>query len=71
MDVARLIKIKDGELRSKMDILNDRMSMMEHIDDNDLGENEKAMEEEVRRRVAESMDADNYLLGSERTKIAN
>lgn len=41
VDVARLIKIKDGELRSKMDILNDKMNMMEHLDDADLGDDEK------------------------------
>ena len=70
VDLARMIKIKDGELRSKMDILNDKMNVMEHLDDPDLGEDEKLVEEEVRRRVAENMDANNYLLSSEKTKIA-
>ena len=33
MDVARLIKIKEGTIRSKLDLLNSKMEEMDKIDD--------------------------------------
>jgi hypothetical protein len=32
LDVARMIKIKDGELRSKMDLLADKMESFENLE---------------------------------------
>jgi hypothetical protein len=36
IDVARMIKIKDGELRSKMDILHNKMEELGNISSWDL-----------------------------------
>jgi|688.fasta_scaffold755564_1 hypothetical protein len=32
LDIARMIKIKDGELRSKMDLLTDKMESFENLE---------------------------------------
>lgn len=32
MDIARMIKIKDGELRSKMDLLADKMESFDNFE---------------------------------------
>ena len=32
LDLARMIKIKEGELRSKMDILNEKISNIEEVE---------------------------------------
>jgi hypothetical protein len=70
IDHARMIKIKDGELRSKLDILHDKMLNLEAIDHWDQLDDDSRLQEELQKKIAESMDAGNYALDSEKTKIA-
>lgn len=70
IDHARMIKIKDGELRSKLDILHDKMMNLEAIDHWDQLDDDSRIQEELQKKIAESMDAGNYALDSEKTKIA-
>lgn len=68
LDLARMIKIKDGELRSKIDVLHSKLEDFEQLSAVEAAPS--AEEEELQRRVIENIDAHTYSLQSERTKIA-
>lgn len=71
LDLQRMIKIKDGELRSKLDILNEKMANFEAVESwQGPSQSEKNLNEQLHKRIAESMDAANFSLDSEKTKIA-
>lgn len=44
IDIARMIKIKDGQLRSKLDILNDKMSQIDMIESSQTSKKQKQMQ---------------------------
>lgn len=51
LDLERMIKIKDGQLRSKLDILNEKMENFEKVGSADPLLQEKKGEEEIQKRL--------------------
>lgn len=67
LDQIRLIKIREGELKSKLSLLNERMDQVRYFSESTLQKTQKIS---VKEDSAVDIDFKMYALNSTKTKLA-